>query len=160
MAIFLKMDGVDGESTDDRHHGEIELSSWAFGVSNSGTTHMGGGGAGAGKASFTDVSVTKSVDAATPALLLAAASGKRVKTATVTARKAGADPFEYLTVVLVDVLVTGCSVGGDGEEPPTEHVTLSFGKVQLSYHRQSPAGEGAPDAANRFDWDVTKNARG
>src|SRR5215510_9641098 len=46
--FFLKIDGVDGESSDDRHKGEIEIHSFSWGASNSGAFSYGGG-AGSGK---------------------------------------------------------------------------------------------------------------
>jgi len=154
--VFLDMDGVDGESADDRHHGEIEVLSWSFGVSNSGTAHMGGGGAGAGKASISDLSVTKLVDIASPALLQAAATGKRLKTATISARKAGEGQRDFLIITMREVMVTSCALAGSGEgDAPTEAVTLSFGKVQLTYTAQAPDGSAGPTTS--FGWDVTKN---
>lgn len=156
ISVFLKVDGVDGESTDDRHREEIELESWGFGVSNTGTAHMGGGGAGAGKASVSDLSVTKSVDIATPALLQAAASGRRLASATLTARKTGEGQQDFLVIVMSPVLVTSCQLDMevDGGRP-TERVHLSFGKVQLTYTGQAP--DGSPGPTGTFGWDVTKN---
>jgi type VI secretion system secreted protein Hcp len=154
-SVFLHLDGIDGESSDAHHRGEIELTSWAFGVANSGTTHMGGGGAGTGRASVTDLSVRKRVDIATPALLQAATTGKRLSAATVTVRRAGAAPFDYLRVALTDVMVTGCSLAGEGDEPSAEEVTLSFGKVQVTYTPQ--AADGSPGPAHSFGWDVARN---
>lgn len=155
MTIFLALDGVDGESTDDRHKGEIELLSWALGVSNAGSTHVGGG-AGAGKASFTDLSVTKVSDLATPALLTATASGKHLKSATLTVRSPGQRRHEALRIALFDVQVTGCSIGSSGGDAPTaETVTLSFGRIQLGYTTARPDGSDGP--VGTFSWDVGRN---
>jgi len=155
--IFLAFDGVEGESTDDRHKGEIQLESWSFGVSNSGTTHLGGGGAGAGKASVSDLAVTKSIDLATPALLQAAASGKRAGTATLTARKAGEGQRDFLKVVMRDVMVTSCTIDADGDSGmPREAVHLSFGTVQLTYTAQSADGSEGP--TRTFGWHVARNS--
>jgi len=46
--MFLKIDDIEGESVDDVHAGEIDILSWSWGMSQSGTTHTGPGG-GAGK---------------------------------------------------------------------------------------------------------------
>lgn len=153
--LFLALDGVDGESTDDKHKGEIELESWSFGVASSGTAHLGGGGAGAGKAQMSDLSVMKSVDLATPALLQAAASGQRIARATLTQRTAGADPREFLTIVLAPVLVTSCQLSAASDGRPQESVQLSFGTVHLTYTSQAPDGTAGP--ATTFGWDVTRN---
>ncbi len=152
MTIFLAIDGVSGESTDDRHKGEIELLSWALGVSNAGSAHVGGG-AGAGKASFTDLSITKVTDLATPALLQATSSGKHIARATLTVRSPGAQEHEPLRIALFDVQVSGCSIAsGDGDVAPRDTVTLSFGRIQLGYTIQLPDGADGP--IGTFGWDV------
>lgn len=156
--VFLALDGVEGESTDDRHRGEIELESWSFGVSSSGTAHLGGGGAGVAKAQVSDLVVTKSVDRATPALLLAVAGGRRLQQATLTARRTAGGEQNFLVIVMAPVLVSSCQLadGGDGTGP-RETVHLSFGTVQLTYTSQGADGGAGPSST--FGWDVTKNAR-
>jgi type VI secretion system secreted protein Hcp len=72
--IFLKINGVDGESGDDKHKKEIDVLAWSWGLSNSGSAHVGGG-AGSGKVNVQDLSVTKWVDASTPKLVLACCNG-------------------------------------------------------------------------------------
>ena len=49
-AGYLKLGGIKGESTDDKHKGQIEILSWSWGETNA--THAGGGGGGAGKVSM------------------------------------------------------------------------------------------------------------
>lgn len=90
MAIdmFLKIEGVEGESTDKSHKGEIDILSWSWGMSQSGTTHMGSGG-GSGKVSVQDLSLTKYVDAATHALMLGCCKGTHFDQAVLVVRKAG-----------------------------------------------------------------------
>ena len=41
---FLKIDGIEGESTDEKHASEIDLMSWSFNATNLGTQSYGGGG--------------------------------------------------------------------------------------------------------------------
>jgi type VI secretion system secreted protein Hcp len=75
---FLKIDGIQGESQDKTHKNEIQLNSFSWGASNMGTSATGGG-AGAGKVQFSDFSITKSVDTASPSrvrCLLAERRGK------------------------------------------------------------------------------------
>ena len=67
MAVdfLLKINGVDGESKISGHEGEIDVLAWSWGMSQTGTMHVGGGG-GAGKVDVQDISLTKYVDKATP----------------------------------------------------------------------------------------------
>lgn len=53
---FLKIEGVDGESKDDKHKGQIETSSYSWGATQTGSAHVGGG-LGSGKANMQDISV-------------------------------------------------------------------------------------------------------
>ena len=41
--FFLKIEGIEGESEDRAHKGEIEILSWSWGVTNAGTSGGGGG---------------------------------------------------------------------------------------------------------------------
>src|SRR5258708_6196229 len=102
---FLKLEGVQGESADHKHKGEIDLLSWSFGASNASTFHFGGGG-GAGKVQMQDMHFQMNVNKASPKLFLACATGEHIKKATLVCRKAGKDQQEYLTVNFTDVMVS------------------------------------------------------
>lgn len=165
MSVFLELDGIAGESQDARHVGAIEVQSWTFGVSSTGATHMGGG-AGAGKASFAVLAIGKTVDVATPSLLLATATGTHIPTATLTVTTGGESPSEYLVIALEDVVITSCVVsdgsdGSDGSDAasmggrPSEHVALSYGTIQVTYRQQLPSGQVGPAA--EFAWDVARS---
>src|SRR6201999_3737129 len=111
MDMFMKIDTLKGESVDKTHAGEIDVLAWSWGVSNSGSAHVGGG-AGAGKANVQDLSFTKYVDKSTPALMLASCTGKHYGSALRTVRKAGEKPLEYLKITMTEVLITSVSTGG------------------------------------------------
>jgi len=155
--MFMKLEGISGESTDHKHKGEIDVLAWSWGVSNSGSAHVGGG-AGAGKANFQDLSFTKYVDLASTPLLLAAANGKHVATATLVVRKAGENPLEYITITMNECLISSVSTGGSGgEDRLTENVTLNFAKVEVAYKEQSKTGAAA--GTGDFKWDIAGNVK-
>ena len=62
---LLEIDGIKGESTDDRHRGTIEIQSFSWGMSNSGTTTVGGG-FGFGKVNIQDFNFTTKLSKASP----------------------------------------------------------------------------------------------
>lgn len=154
--IFLKLEGINGESKDSVHKDEIDLIGWTWGMENKGTGHQGGG-SGIGKAKFDNISVTKYVDLASMPLLLSCAQGKHVAKATLTMRKAGGTaPLEYLTIVLEQVLVTHVQHGGSGgDDRTTEMVTLNFEKIHMTYTEQTATG--AAGGKPEFKWDILKN---
>jgi type VI secretion system secreted protein Hcp len=137
--MFLKLDGVDGESNDAKHKSEIEIENYSFGVSQQGTMAYGGGG-GAGKAQFQDFHFTKRVDKATPNLFVAAATGRHFGSAVLTVRKAGGQQEEYLKVTLRDVIISNYSTSGNEGAVPLESIALNFTEARYEYSPQSPTG--------------------
>jgi type VI secretion system secreted protein Hcp len=149
--MFLKLDGIAGESQDSKHKDEIDVLAWSWGASNSGTTHMGSGG-GAGKANFQDLSFTKYVDKASPPLLTAVSKGTHIKTATLVLRKAGGTPVEYYKLALTEILISSVSTGGSGgEDRLTENVTLNFASFALDYIGQDAKGGALPAVSSSYN---------
>lgn len=157
-SIFARIGTIKGESRDARHKDEIEVLSWAWGMSQSGSTHAGGG-AGAGKVTFQDLTFTHHVDKASPSLMKACATGVHTKDATITVRKAGKGQAEYLVITLSDVLVTSVftSVTAEGDAT-VENVGLSFAKVDLEYKPQK--ADGSLEAGVPFTYDLKTNKAG
>jgi type VI secretion system secreted protein Hcp len=155
--MFLNIKGeIDGESKDKDHAKDIDILAWSWGVSNSGSFHMGGGG-GAGKANFQDISITKYVDSASTQLMLYCANGDHFDEATLTVRKAGKKALEYIIIKMGKVMITSVSTGGSGgEDRLTENIALNFENVEVKYTPQKDTGDaGTP---NELKWDIGKNA--
>ena len=156
--MFLKIEGVKGEANDKSHKEEIDILAWSWGMSNSGSAHLGGG-AGAGKVNIQDLSITKYIDKSSPELMLAACNGKHFKEVNLVVRKAGEKPLEYLKIKLSEVLITSVSTGGSGgEDRLTENVTLNFGKVNVEYQPQDAKG-GPAGGAVSMGWDIKQNVK-
>ena len=154
--MFLKIDGIKGESFDDKHKDEIDVLGWSWGSSQSGTTHTGGGG-GAGKVNVQDISFTKYVDKATPMLLKACCNGQHIKEVNLVVRKAGEKPLEYLKIKLSDCLVSSLSTGGTGgQDRLTENISINFGKFQMTYTAQDAMGAAAGEVPFAFDVKANK----
>jgi type VI secretion system secreted protein Hcp len=155
--MFLKLDGIKGESKDATHKGEIHIESFSWGLSQQGASGAGGGG-GAGKVAVHDISITKLVDSSSPALFLSCANGKHIKEGLITVRKAGENPLEYLKIKLTDILVSGVQHAGHGEASLTESLSLNFAKVELHYEEQDSTGKsvGSPQLAG---WDIKANKK-
>jgi len=153
--MFMKIDGIPGESTDDKHRGEIDIESWSWGASQSGTS-TGGGGGGAGKVSFKDLTFVHKIDKASPKLFLATAKGEHIRDAELTVRKAGDKPLEYYKIKMSDVLISSIDQGSSSDSIPTEEISLNFAKVEIEYVPQDPA-TGEPQASVTASWDQKTN---
>jgi type VI secretion system secreted protein Hcp len=148
---------IKGETQDSAQKaaGDVDVLAWSWGASNSGSFHSGGGG-GAGKANFQDISFTKYLDKASPALLVALAKGSHIPTAKLLVRKAGEGQQKYLEITMTKVLVTSVSTGGSGgEDRLTENVTLNFAEVKFEYFLQNEKGVTASGGV--FNWDISGN---
>jgi len=156
-SIFAKIGTIKGESQDDKHRDEIEISSWAWGLSQAGTMAQAEG-RGRSKASFQDLTFTHHLDKASPLLMRACATGEHIQEATITIRKAGEDQQEYLVITMSDVLVSSVSTSGSEGDTALESVALAFAKVDLEYKAQKP--DGSPDVGVHFKWDLKANKEG
>src|SRR3954452_10732507 len=111
--MFLKLEGVEGETEDSKHSNEIEVLTFSFSATQQGTFASGGGG-GAGKVAFGDLHIHKRVDKASANLFKKCATGDHIKSAVLTVRKAGKEQQEYYKIKLTDLLVS--SVVNNGSE--------------------------------------------
>ncbi len=153
--IHLKIGDIKGESQDEKHKDEIDVLSWSWGVTQPGSMHTGGGG-GTGKASFQDLTITKWMDMASPKLIGASSTGKHLKEAVLTVRKAGDKPLEYIKMTLNDCLISSVSTGGSKDEDRlTENVSIHFAKFKVEYTKQGPDGAAAGNVL--FAYNISQN---
>jgi type VI secretion system secreted protein Hcp len=155
---FLQITGVEGESTDAKHKGWLDVESWSWGETQGGAHGIGGAG-GAGKVSMQDLHFTTRVSKASPKLFLACASGEHFKEAKLVARKAGKEQQEFLAWTFSDLLVSTYQTGGSeaGDMLPIDSVSLNFSKVKVEYRAQK--GDGSLDAAITAGWDLKSNTK-
>ncbi|HXV39253.1 MAG TPA: type VI secretion system tube protein Hcp [Nitrosopumilaceae archaeon] len=153
---FLKIDGVEGESTDDKHKGQIEIESWSWGATQTGTSSTGGGG-GAGKVQFQDFHFTKKVDKSSPKLMQAVATGEHLKSVELTVRKAGGTQMDYYIVHLEDVLVSSYSSSGSSGEVPMESISFNYQKIEFQYIPTNP--DGTAGQAVKASWNLATATR-
>jgi type VI secretion system secreted protein Hcp len=155
--MFLKIEGIKGESRDDKHQNQIEIESYSFGLTQSGTFAFGGG-AGAGKVQFQDFHFTKKIDKSSPILFLKCATGEHIKEATLFARRAGEGQQEFLQIKMNDILVSSYQTGGSsGGDLPTDQFSLNYVKIEYAYTQFDETGkEGETFKAG---WDLKLNKK-
>ncbi len=180
--MFLKIDGIKGESSDDKHKDEIQIESFSWGLAQARLARGGGGGQ--GRASFQDFSFVSRTNAASPLLALACATGEHLKVAILTARKVGDQQQDYLVIRLQDVLISSYQQTGDSgatqpvptlgppndeadaaalaqpEKQPGEIVdsfSLNFSKIEYEYRPQK--ADGSLGAGIKMGWDLKKNQK-
>ncbi|MBT0394094.1 Hcp family type VI secretion system effector [Morganella morganii] len=138
--IFIKIEGIEGESQDFSHKGEIDLLRWDWSVSQPSNMHAGSGG-GAGKVTVYDLYFKHYFDKASTNLLKYCLSGKHIPEAILTVRKSGGDPLEFLKITLQEIVITSVDSVGEIYMPsPIEKVSLQFARVKFEYLPQNAEG--------------------
>jgi type VI secretion system secreted protein Hcp len=140
--FFLNLSGIEGESQDADHSGQIDVLTFSEGVQNAGTYDAGTGG-NTGKAYYPDISVTKFVDKASVTLRQYCGLGTSIDTATLSCNKqAGDKKIEYLKITLQNVVITSIQSSGSGgsTDPIPESLSLNYAKIQYDYTQQSNTG--------------------
>lgn len=157
--MFLKFEGgpkVEGESEDTGFEKQIEIDSFSWGVSNPTTAGLTGG-SGAGKATFSECTVSKRMDLSTGSLFQQCCAGKHFTTATLTSLKAAGDkPLKFLEIKFSECFVTGLSFGGSAGNDVSESLSFSYSKIQFNYQAQKSDGTGGDTSGG--GWDIRKNA--
>ncbi|SMG60074.1 Hcp family type VI secretion system effector [Paraburkholderia susongensis] len=147
--IFVKINGISGESQDAIHKGEIQVISWHWKMAQL-SSMMSGSGGGAGKATVNDLQFAHQIDRASPNLMRYCLTGRHIPEVILSVRKAGGLPLDFLTITMGDVLITAV-------EPIVfdynyhEGVTLSFSRVKQEYKIQAQSGSSAGIVTASFD---------
>lgn len=155
--IFMMVEGIPGESQDTRHRNEIVLTGYSFDIIQSAAAATGGG-ARAGRVTFSPITVTKSVDVSSPRLVLASASGQRLQQVIITVGRPGREPFEFLRFTLTGIAISRFAQENTSAGTPAEVIGLTFATIEIEYIPQRP--DGSAGTPVRMKWDVQRNMPG
>jgi type VI secretion system secreted protein Hcp len=157
---FLKIDGIPGESTDDKHKDWIEILSYDLGMDQpSSATDSSAGGGTTERVNIHDFAVVKHLDKASAKLYENCCNGKHIANVTLELCRAGGDKLKYLEVKMENVVISKAQSNGQSQASdgfPTENVSFNFAKVKWTYTQQKRAdGSGGGNVAG--GWDLTAN---
>lgn len=138
---LLEIEGIKGESTDDKHRDTIEIESFSWGATNSGSV-----------AKAITLSLGKRIDKSSPQLFLACAKGEHIPQATLVCRKSGGGgKQDYYVITFSDILVSSYQSGGGGgsggtaDTIPTDQISFNYAKIKIEYTRYDDAGQQVED---------------
>jgi type VI secretion system secreted protein Hcp len=156
--MFLKLEGIEGESADDKKQKQIEIDSFSLGGSNSGSLATATG-AGTSKVALQDIHFTKTIDKSSPNLFGNLTDGKHVDKATLTVRKAGGDPKDYFTITLTPCFVSSYNISGhSGGGMPQESFSLNYDKIEFEYKTQNDKGDLGPLVKRTYETSKNKSS--
>ena len=157
---FVKIDGIQGESTDEKHKDQIEALSFSWGATQPASVASATGGRTAERVNVQDFSFVKVLDKSSPILFQACCDGRHIKEVTVELCEAASDKHPYMKYKLENVIISSVRPGGSaqgGETKPLEEISLNFGKVTLEY---TPVdSKGKPGSPQRAGWNLEENKK-
>ena len=158
--MYMKIEGIDGESTDAKHDKWFEILAFAHHLSQPVSGASRTGGRTGGRADFGDVMVSKTVDAGTPDLNLFCCNGKHIPKIEVEFCLATEDKHTFMKYELSDVIITSYSTGGAAADDarPTEEVSFAYGKIKWEYTPIDHTGKAG--AAIDRTWILETNEQG
>jgi type VI secretion system secreted protein Hcp len=155
--MFLKIEGVEGEAQDAKHKAEMQIESFSFGGSQSGSFATGGGG-GSGKVNMQDFHFVIDLGKHTPKAFELLCTGKHIPCATLSVRKAGGDQLDYLKIKFSDLIISSYQIGGGKHgDLPMDQVSFGFTKIEMEYKEQKK--DGSLGGAVTCGYDVKMNKK-
>ena len=154
--IFCKIDGINGESTDDRHKNWIEVLNYSLSIQQPVSITSGTGGRTAARASFSDLAIVKELDKSSPNLALYCSNGKHIPKIVIEMCLATEQKHTFMKYVLEDAIVSSVSPSGSGGgSKPTESVTFNYGKIEWEYTPIDHTGK--KSASIKQGWNLETN---
>jgi type VI secretion system secreted protein Hcp len=135
---YLKIEGIDGESKRADHEGEIDCFGVEFSASQMSSASVGSGRT-RGRATLSDFTFHKWLDAASPYLALACAKGKSFAEIVFTVRKDSGDAhLDYLIITLENCIVSSYKMAQNAPEATSnelisEEIGISYEKLKIKY---------------------------
>ena len=157
--VFIKIDGIEGESSDAKHAGWIEVTSYGVAYSqNISSAPSSAGGKSAERADFSDFTFSKFIDKASPLLALACASGTHIDNVIVELCRAGGEKIKFMKYKLTNCIISSVKAESKGKRFfPKEHININFGKIEWFYTLQKRHGGWAAGQI-AGGWNLEKNA--
>ena len=156
--VYLQIDGIKGESMDDKHKDWIECTSVTWGVKQPrSATASTGGGHTAERCEHEEVVIDKLADLASPILLQTCSAGKTIPKAKLEFMRADGqgERIKYFEIELENVLIGGISPSVAEGSIIQEQVGLKFSKIKWKYTQQKVTGGAGGNTSG--GWDLAAN---
>jgi type VI secretion system secreted protein Hcp len=156
--IALKFEQeIKGECTVAGHEGWITVDSFQLGVGRAITAVAGGSDRDTSNPSFSEATVSRGTDKASPHLFLQAICGKSLGKAEVHFMQTGGSDAKgqvYLKLELTDPIISSYSMSSGGDKP-SESFSINFTKITKQY--DTFTGSGKIQAGTPVKWDLATN---
>lgn len=156
--VYLQIDGIKGESLDDRHKDWIECKSvgWSVAQPKSASASTGGGHT-AERCEHADIVIAKLADLSSPILLQTCSAGKTIPKAKFEFMRADGqgERVKYFEIEIENVLVGAVTPSVREGDILTEQIGFKFSRVKWKYTQQKISGGAGGNTSG--GWDLSAN---
>lgn len=156
---YLKIEGINGESEDDKHKNWIEVSNVLYAINQPrAETVSTAGGLTSGRAELFPINFTKLADIASPVLLQTCAAGKTIPKATFEFVRADGDgkPITYFKIDIENLMIASITPDSGDGGVISERVQLAYARIKWNYTRQSIRGGTQGNTSGGWDCSANK----
>lgn len=156
--VYLQIEGIKGESKDERHKDWIECESVHWGLNQPGSTVAStGGGHTIGRTEMDDITLSKLADLSSPILAQHCAMGKTIPKARFEFMRADGNgkPIKYFEIEVSNVLIAAMHPSIEIGGLLREQISLKFSKVNWKYTQQMTGGGAGGSTVG--GWDLAAN---
>jgi type VI secretion system secreted protein Hcp len=156
--VYLRIDGIKGESADSAHQGWIEVATAQWGVRQpKSATASTGGGHTAERCEHSSLSISKLADLSSPLLMQNCSAGRTIPKAKLEFMRADGqgERVKYYEVELENVLIGSMTQVVHEGDILYDSIGLKFSKVQWKYTQQKIGGGAGGNTAG--GWDLSSN---
>jgi len=156
--IFLKIQGIKGDSTDDKHKEWIEVTSYKHLINNpfGGAINASGDYVGA-KASHHDFKIVKKLDSASPTLFQYCHLAKRIPQVQLELCRAMGDKTPFMKYTFKEAVIASVEPEGSHDTKdtlPIETISVRYVQISLEYTPTDPTGGGKKGATSTVNVDL------
>jgi type VI secretion system secreted protein Hcp len=156
--VYLQIDGIKGESSDDKHKDWIECKSVSWGVKQpKSATASTGGGHTAERCEHQEVTIEKMADLASPILMQTCSAGRTIPKVKLEFMRADGQGvrIKYYEIQLENVLIGSVNSAVAAGDVMSEKVGLKFSQAKWTYTKQNIGGGAGGNTTG--GWDLAAN---
>lgn len=159
MSMYMKIEGIEGDSTQKGHDKWFDLNAYSFNAMNMGGGMPGSaGGRSGGETQVGEITVAMPGASGVPTLVNYVVTGKTVKTITIESVTSSENPVVYQKWTLTDCAFSNIAISDSGVGLRDMGISLSISFTHMQFDATAIKDDGSKGPTKSLKYDVAKKA--